>query len=329
MNNYDLALKYLDNGLSVIPIQRRGKRPDGQVLPLVEVEDYDGEMVKKRSWFPFQDKLPTKSDLKLWFEKSRRNIGIAAGKASGNLFVLDFDALSFLYMKRFKDALKNHQLGELLQNAPISSTGKGYHIYLRCSTEVPGNICIARTSVGERAIESRGHGGYVVTVGSKHPNGNWYNWIQGNETTIPILTSEQFQQLILLAGDLSKYDEKIAAKLRPKQFESRGIIYTLDKKGYIQSIVEREVKKVSSHPVYGRSNQLFASSAAIGRILTNIAPEDIDLIRDKLQSASRNCGIQRQYGERDIIRQINNGFRAGAKDSIIIHQETEEEAFGW
>lgn len=102
------ALRYRRQGLSVIPIEPRGK------TPLVE-------------WKEFQKRRATETEIRAWFRKwPNANVGIVTGKIS-DLVVVDIDA------DRVDDP--DETLQAILKDAPtdmIARTGGGgYHAFYR------------------------------------------------------------------------------------------------------------------------------------------------------------------------------------------------------
>lgn len=104
-----------------------------------------------------------------WDTNPAANIGIACGRKSG-IVVLDVDADHEGYESLESLLL---QYGKL-PDTPISKTGSGgEHVFFKH----PG--IEIRNSAGKlgRGLDIRGDGGYVVAPPSRHPNGNYYEWI--------------------------------------------------------------------------------------------------------------------------------------------------------
>ena len=89
---------------------------------------------------------------------------------------------------------------------------------IRCDV-IEGNQALARRPVvdvetGEETIdiliETRGEGGYVVGPNADpgcHPNGGMYRLVNGSLTSIPRITPEQREAMILAAASLNEYVE--------------------------------------------------------------------------------------------------------------------------
>jgi Bifunctional DNA primase/polymerase, N-terminal/Primase C terminal 1 (PriCT-1) len=149
---HDAARACLARGWSVIPIERRGKRP------LV-------------AWLEFQDRLATPDELEAWLARwPEANLGIVTGRISG-LVVVDVDAGhgGEASLARLEAA---H--GPLPGTVEALTGGGGRHLYFAH----PGG------RVGNRVgllpgIDLRGDGGCVVAPPSIHPNGRRYAWADG------------------------------------------------------------------------------------------------------------------------------------------------------
>jgi len=138
------ALEFTAAGISIIPL-----RCDGSKSPAVS------------SWKPFQQDIVNETTLQSWYQSQTAEIGTAiiCGAVSGGLEVLDFD----------HDAQKifpawASKVDSILSRLIIVRTpSDGFHVYYRCNT-ICGNQKIANGADKETLIESRGEGGYVVTV---------------------------------------------------------------------------------------------------------------------------------------------------------------------
>ena len=117
-----------------------------------------------KSWSDFQSRIPNKVDITNFHRNHGFDVGIAiiGGGVSGGLEILDFDDGSY-----FSPWM---QLVEpIASRLPIIQTPSGgNHVMYRCC-EGMGNHKIAMRVEGEKQkviIETRGHHGYAVTVGS-------------------------------------------------------------------------------------------------------------------------------------------------------------------
>ena len=179
-NVYDYALKYLESGLSVIPLQY------GKKIPAID------------SWKQYQERLPTKEEVRSWFDGSEpRNIGIVCGRISGNLRVDDFDKMETLPFV--------FDLEKLRGKTKVVRTGKGYHIYFR------GNSTQNTTKFSNLSIDIKGEGGYVAAPPSLHPSGIEYEDI-GADTIAELQEGEddmgylqEMDTIYLIAKIVLKY----------------------------------------------------------------------------------------------------------------------------
>lgn len=135
------AIKYLENGMAVIPLKPKSKEP---LIP----------------WKIYQSQLPTMTELNEWFQDGKSNIGIVTGKIS-NLSILDLDG---------ENGLKYGQLNTL-DTSLISLTGKGKQLWYRYHEGLG-------SSASEIApnVDVRSDGGYIVAPPSIHPNGLRYRF---------------------------------------------------------------------------------------------------------------------------------------------------------
>lgn len=137
------ALKYQKMGLSVIPLEPKGKKP---LVP----------------WAEFQKRKATDVELKEWWKKwPNANIGIVTGTISG-VCVVDLDGL---------EGLQSAQNMGLTSNC-VSLTGDGKHLWYRHPGQVVENT--VRMAPG---IDLRGDGGYVVCAPSVHESGRRYRFV--------------------------------------------------------------------------------------------------------------------------------------------------------
>jgi hypothetical protein len=136
------AHKYLDMGLSVMPVRRQDKRPC------------------LNSWRKYQVSPPTHEEIDTWWKEfPDANVAIITGSVSG-LVVVDVDT-------------KEKEAFTAPVGCAIAKTSKGFHYFLR------GSHGEVKNSVGiiDR-VDIRGEGGYVVAAPSIHASGEAYVWIE-------------------------------------------------------------------------------------------------------------------------------------------------------
>ena len=192
--NYASAMKYRGAGLSPIPISdarnsegRLMKTPYSSVLPQVNGVG---------SWAPFQDRRPTDDEMKRFWSNGAL-VAVTCGKASGNLEVIDFDIIGYY------DAWRALVDQELLERLVVMTTPSGgHHVWYRTQDVPEGNKKLAMDREGHTAIETRGHGGYVLCAPS-----TGYKKIQGKITEIPVLSDDEREDLINAARMLNQKHE--------------------------------------------------------------------------------------------------------------------------
>lgn len=165
----DAATQYLAAGLSVIPLEVKGKRPAFNLLPRCSITG-------KPKWEEYQKRLPTEEELATWFGREGHNVGVVCGSVSQGLVVVDFDLVQSF------DEWCAQDLERWLM--PTVETAHGRHVYVRVVDKIIGNH---RNQ--SRKIDLRGEGGYVVAPPSVHPEGHVYRWVMGQWTTVPTFNS--------------------------------------------------------------------------------------------------------------------------------------------
>ena len=104
------------------------------------------------------------------------------------------------------------ELGIDLSEAPVVQTGSGgWHVYLKKDPDVRVRNS---TELFGGAIEFKSYGRQVLAPGSKHPNGNHYQWVRGATGPVPICPAP------LLA--------MIAKPTLPKHERSEGDVLSVD-----------------------------------------------------------------------------------------------------
>ncbi|MCP4424939.1 MAG: bifunctional DNA primase/polymerase [Chloroflexi bacterium] len=190
------ALRYLDAGLSVIPIGG-DKRPLMALLP--REPNQNGR--SKPTWKPFREQRPDRAALTRWFGQEKANVAIVTGQVSGGLVVFDFDTDADLYYRRWR-----RLVGPLARKLPLAATGKGYHVYVRTDVSFP-NRKLTYNKEKRVLIETRGEGGYIIAPPSLHPNGRRYQWCQGGYR-IPQVTDAAFELLVASALELDEREKE-------------------------------------------------------------------------------------------------------------------------
>lgn len=151
------ALEYAAQGLAVFPLTPKGKTP----------------ITNNGFYAATTDPATIK---KWWSENPAANIGIATGRRSGGLVVVDLDKHITETGEIIEgyDSLREWQNknGSLPDTAGTITGSGGNHWLFRLNRET-GN----RTGL-LTAVDIRADGGYIVAPPSIHPNGNKYEWEQ-------------------------------------------------------------------------------------------------------------------------------------------------------
>jgi hypothetical protein len=164
------AKRYLEMGLSVIPLKPRDKPPN------------------LSEWKQYQTRRATEEEIDSWFKGTDNNIGIVCGKVSGDLVVVDFDD-----ERAFRYCFS--QGGGLAEKTLCARTSKGVHVYLRLEETTKKTTLRAVGGAGKAKpslpVDIQGEGGYVVAPPSIHPSGKGYTFI--NEVSeIAVIDGDQW-----------------------------------------------------------------------------------------------------------------------------------------
>lgn len=205
---------YTNAGFSVLPI-----RADGSKAPAIP------------SWAQYQLQAPSEAVCDEWNEQGF-GVGLIGGRVSGGLEIVDIDSpeLARPFFKAVKDAdpLLLEQLAFVATPRRDEQDRSGVHVYYRCPLP-EGNQKLAMTepipvmeggrqklnpvtgepvSKPETLIETRGEGGYVLTVGSPavcHPTYNTYEHKYGCQIVdLEPITDEQRTLLFRIAASFDR-----------------------------------------------------------------------------------------------------------------------------
>lgn len=169
MNMYDVAKKYSDIGLSVLPIQSGNQK-----------SPFDD----KKSWGEYKTRRPTDKELKEWFGgKTEIQVGIGAicGKLSG-IVVIDLDS----YKKESSIVLETP--------VKVKSGGGGLHGYFTYSEDITNSVN------DDLSVDVRAEGGFIVLPPTIHKSGKKYEWqVKGKLSelfkNLPELPKEIYEQI--------------------------------------------------------------------------------------------------------------------------------------
>lgn len=150
---HDAAVSYArDYGMAIHPLRMRDKRPateNGLKDATTDVDQID----------------------QAWRAMPNLNIGMATGKPSGGIIVIDvdvddekgYDGLE--YLRKWE-----RERGELPETVMAITGRGGTHLFYRANRE------IRNIANEEHHIDVRGDGGYVMVAPSIHPNGREVQW---------------------------------------------------------------------------------------------------------------------------------------------------------
>lgn len=149
---YHAAIDYIKRGLAVFPLEEKGKRP------------------KTRNGF--KDATTDAAQVKAWWQQwPNANIGIATGKRSGGIFVIDLDIDEDKGTDGYHTLEDWQRENGKFPETWTAITGRGgYHLYFHSNSEIKNRAGIID------GVDVRGDGGYVVAPPSVHSNGNRYEW---------------------------------------------------------------------------------------------------------------------------------------------------------
>lgn len=159
----ETALKWVEQGIGVLPIRYHQKEPDARALKRAS-----GSV----QWEHYQDRLPSEWEVKCMFPSSLNNLAIITGW--NGLTVLDFDN-----REAFFDWWGIYQV-----KTYMVLTARGVHVYL-----FSGQHVMNRKGKG---LDVKAAGGYVLAPPSIHPTGAEYTVL----LDLPILRVESIEQLL-------------------------------------------------------------------------------------------------------------------------------------
>lgn len=190
------ALEILRAGFSLIPI-----RADGSKAPALPSFDV------------YMKDRPTEGEVERWFGEGKATGGaLICGEVSGGLIVFDFERKDIF--RDWCEAIKVYGFDLQELEAPVVSTPRGYHVYVRLKDAEPGRKLAMEpveyeTKDGRKlkagtVIELRGQGQYVVsegTDGSHHPMGveateGWKLEWGPDITETPVVSKNTFDQMV-------------------------------------------------------------------------------------------------------------------------------------
>lgn len=191
------AIEYAKMGLAVFPLIPRDKRP----LTANGFKDATTDVEKVEYW---------------WNIHPDANIGIATGRPSGGIVVVDMDIDDDEdkdgYLSFTKWVNENYLI---LPETWLSITGRGgYHMIFKSSFSVKSRIGWLD------AVDVRSDGGYIVAPPSIHPNGRRYEWEDAPED-LPIANSSDTDVEFLL-NSINVVDKPVGEPLKVPDVIPKG-----------------------------------------------------------------------------------------------------------
>ena len=185
-------------------------------------------------WKAFQEQAASEDIVTKWYRNNSFGIALIGGEVSGNLEVIDVDEPSLV--ADFEDAVEREIPGLLDKLTTIQTPRdeRARQYLYRCEYPPDGNTQLAMSELRpqfnddgtprldpdtgehvhkpEAMIETRGEGGYVVTVGSPgacHPTGREYQHINGPPLDQITHRSALPQAGCVPANDRDRFDVKL------------------------------------------------------------------------------------------------------------------------
>ena len=282
-------LEYVQAGFSCIPIRA------------------DGSKAAAIPWKEFTARTPTEAECQHW-QQRYTGVAIIGGAVSGNLEIVDLDEPTLV--RPFIDALKSADATlpdrlTFIRTPRRNQSGQaGCHLYYRCEKLVDGNLKLALSEpepdlddqgkprlhpvTGQpitrprTLIETRGEGGYVLTVGCSgecHPSGRHYEHAYGPAIPeLSVLSPDERQTILQVARMFDRsiaethqdppvrgYHKKALAYRRAMLFNSRATwSEILEPHGWTASGESAGIKTLApaaSHPASAQPPASFPSRA--------------------------------------------------------------------
>jgi P4 family phage/plasmid primase-like protien len=235
METLALALEYIQNGLSIFPLQARSKKP---VLT---------------SWEPYKTIYATNQQIQEWFSNGHANdnIAIVTGKVS-HAIAFDIDGQEArTYFQKAIQNIDDEWIKKAVRNTMQIKTGSGnINIVIGfrpeefAENELLKNSVLWRGPEEHNEIRLKGEGGYIVAPPSIHENGNGYELVNRVEDLIT-LPKVEINKLIsaLIEPEENKRDtkEEYRTKENKVAWKRQGERYKLEDKDIsdIVSILRR------------------------------------------------------------------------------------------
>lgn len=186
MELVEYALKYASIGWAVFPLKPRGKEP----LTLHGCLDATTDEITIKKW---------------WAKNPQANIGIATGRVSNGLFVIDVDVDDETGKDGYHELEVWQRENGMFPETWSALTGRGgNHLLFVADKPIKSKVGIIE------GIDIRGEGGYIVAPPSIHPNGNTYEWEYFGSDEPPLAFMDEAVEFFLdsasLKSDSAKFE---------------------------------------------------------------------------------------------------------------------------
>lgn len=251
----DSFSSYAAMGFSVMPL--RGKLPIG-------------------AWKNYQTSHAPEWLLAQW-DATSHNIGIITGFISG-ILVVDIDGV---YPEDWP----------AMPETWTVKTRNGHHYYFNLPDDF--DVPNSASKLADK-VDIRANGGYVVAVPSRHPDGGFYEWVEGLSPAETELADIPDFIIKLLKSHESK-----VVPIRPAQDTASH------SEPYIQKAIDNELGLVQSAGEGTRNDQLNRSAFALAQFIPHGLSES--KISDLLESAALNAGLSPGETKKTIASGITSG----------------------
>jgi hypothetical protein len=224
-----------------------------------------------------------------WTAHPTANVGIVCGAASG-LVVLDVDPAKGGYESG------NQMFPRASALTPTVRTGGGgLHLYFAH----PGSKVENR--VGFRpGLDLRADGGLVVAPPSLHRAGRRYEYIRAMTVPLAAMPAALLSALARVKPTVPRPPGRVRV--------FRGTLTP-----YAEAALEAECAELAGWPrgsEGGRYRRIFKVAAQLGELVAGGALPAA-LVRSRALDAAAACGAVADYGEATVLKQIEEGLRAG------------------
>jgi hypothetical protein len=223
-----------------------------------------------------------------WTAHPTANVGVVCGAASG-LVVLDVDPA-----KGGAESLITLFLRGCPQTLTVRTGSGGEHRYFAH----PGGRVECRVGF-RRGLDLRADGGLVVAPPSLHRSGQRYAFRGSADAPLAPMPAE-------LVAALARFKPTPRPLARVRVF--RGTL-----SHYAEAALEAEYAELAGWPRGsdgGRYRRIFKVAAQLGELVAGGALP-AELVRVRLLDAASACGAVADYGEAKVLKQIEEGLRAG------------------